>query len=98
MGSIRVRPENGALFMDFKHQGRRLREQTTLPLGAPLCTTLQRIVHRARTPAIPANPAPHACQGADLTALSRRFPGQFLRFPSSLRTSWPSGCAQRGRS
>lgn len=31
MGSIRVRPETGALFMDFKYLGKRLREQTTLP-------------------------------------------------------------------
>ena len=31
MGSIRSRPETGALFMDFKFQGQRLREQTTLP-------------------------------------------------------------------
>lgn len=31
MGSIRLRPESGALFMDFKYQGQRLREQTTLP-------------------------------------------------------------------
>lgn len=31
MGSIRTRPENGLLFMDFKFQGLRLREQTTLP-------------------------------------------------------------------
>jgi integrase len=31
MGSIRSRPESGALFMDFKFQGQRLREQTTLP-------------------------------------------------------------------
>lgn len=30
MGSIRSRPETGALFMDFKFQGQRLREQTTL--------------------------------------------------------------------
>ena len=30
MGSIRTRPENRALFMDFKFQGQRLREQTTL--------------------------------------------------------------------
>jgi len=31
MGSIRVRPESGLLFMDFKYLGRRLREQTALP-------------------------------------------------------------------
>ena len=30
MGSIRARPETGTLFLDFKFQGQRLREQTTL--------------------------------------------------------------------
>ena len=30
MGSIRTRIETGLLFMDFKFQGRRMREQTTL--------------------------------------------------------------------
>jgi integrase len=30
MGSIRARLETGTLFMDFKYQGKRLREQTTL--------------------------------------------------------------------
>jgi integrase len=30
MGSIRSRPETGTLFMDFKFQGQRLREQTTM--------------------------------------------------------------------
>jgi integrase len=31
MGSIRLRTESGALFMDFKYHGQRLREQTALP-------------------------------------------------------------------
>ena len=31
MASIRVRPETGTLFLDFKFQDRRLREQTALP-------------------------------------------------------------------
>lgn len=31
MGSIRVRPESGLLFLDFKFQQKRLREQTALP-------------------------------------------------------------------
>ena len=30
MGSIRVRAETGALFMDFKYHGKRLREQTAM--------------------------------------------------------------------
>lgn len=31
MGSVRVRPETGLLFLDFKYQGQRMREQTALP-------------------------------------------------------------------
>lgn len=31
MGSVRSRPETGQLFLDFKFQGRRMREQTALP-------------------------------------------------------------------
>lgn len=46
MGSIRVRPENGALFMDFKFQGRRLREQTTLPDSTANRKRLQKALDR----------------------------------------------------
>ena len=46
MGSIRVRPENGALFMDFKYQGRRLREQTTLPDNPANRKRLQKALDR----------------------------------------------------
>ena len=49
MGSIRVRPENGALFMDFKHQGRRLREQTTLPDTPANRKRLQKALDRIET-------------------------------------------------
>ena len=49
MGSIRVRPENGALFMDFKHQGRRLREQTTLPDTSANRKRLQKALDRIET-------------------------------------------------
>jgi integrase len=31
MGNVRVRPETGLLFLDFRFAGKRLREQTTLP-------------------------------------------------------------------
>lgn len=30
MGSVRVRPESGQLFLDFRYQGQRCREQTLL--------------------------------------------------------------------
>ncbi|MDZ7789174.1 MAG: DUF3596 domain-containing protein [Xanthomonadales bacterium] len=31
MGSVRARPESGRLFLDFRYQGVRCREQTLLP-------------------------------------------------------------------
>jgi integrase len=46
MGSIRSRPENGALFMDFKYQGRRMREQTMLPDNAINRKRLQKVLDR----------------------------------------------------
>ncbi|MCG5517216.1 DUF3596 domain-containing protein, partial [Ectothiorhodospira sp. 9100] len=30
MGSVRVRPQTGKLFMDFRYRGERCREQTAL--------------------------------------------------------------------
>jgi integrase len=49
MGSVRVRPETGALFLDFKYQGRRLREQTTLPDIPANRKRLQRVLERIET-------------------------------------------------
>ena len=49
MGSIRVRPESGALFMDFKFQNRRLREQTTLPDTPANRRRLQKALDRIET-------------------------------------------------
>ncbi len=49
MGSVRVRPENNALFMDFKHQGRRLREQTTMPDTPANRKRLQKALDRIET-------------------------------------------------
>lgn len=46
MGSIRSRPENGALFMDFKYQGRRMREQTMLPDNIANRKRLQKALDR----------------------------------------------------
>ena len=46
MGSIRTRPENGLLFMDFKFQGLRLREQTTLPDSSANRKRLQKALDR----------------------------------------------------
>lgn len=49
MGSIRARPETGALFMDFKYLGRRLREQTTLPDNPANRKRLQKALDRIET-------------------------------------------------
>lgn len=46
MGSIRSRPESGALFMDFKYQGRRMREQTMLPDSVANRKRLQKVLER----------------------------------------------------
>jgi integrase len=46
MGSIRVRPETGALFMDFKLQGQRLREQTTLADNPANRKRLQKVLDK----------------------------------------------------
>ncbi|MDO8651675.1 MAG: DUF3596 domain-containing protein [Undibacterium sp.] len=46
MGSIRSRPESGALFMDFKYQGRRMREQTMLPDNMANRKRLQKALDR----------------------------------------------------
>ncbi len=49
MGSIRSRPETGALFMDFKFQGQRLREQTTLADIASNRKRLQKALDKIET-------------------------------------------------
>jgi integrase len=49
MGSIRSRPESGALFMDFKYQGRRMREQTMLPDNIANRKRLQKALERIET-------------------------------------------------
>lgn len=49
MGSVRVRPETGALFLDFKYLGRRLREQTTLPDTPVNRKRLQKVLARVET-------------------------------------------------
>jgi integrase len=49
MGSIRSRPETGALFMDFKFQGQRLREQTTLADNPANRKRLQKALDRIET-------------------------------------------------
>lgn len=49
MGSIRSRPESGALFMDFKYQGRRMREQTMLPDNVANRKRLQKALERIET-------------------------------------------------
>ena len=49
MGSVRVRPETGALFLDFKFQGRRLREQTALPDTPANRKRLQKVLERIET-------------------------------------------------
>jgi integrase len=49
MGSIRVRTDTGALFMDFKYRGRRLREQTTLADTPANRKRLQKALDRVET-------------------------------------------------
>ncbi len=49
MGSIRSRPETGQLFLDFKYQGRRMREQTTLPDNVANRKRLQKVLDRIET-------------------------------------------------
>ncbi len=49
MGSVRSRPETGLLFLDFKFQGRRLREQTALPDTPANRKRLQKVLERIET-------------------------------------------------
>ena len=49
MGSIRLRAETGLLFMDFKYQGRRMREQTTLTDTPANRKRLQKALDRIET-------------------------------------------------
>lgn len=49
MGSIRTRPETGALFMDFKYQGHRIRELTTLPDNSVNRKRLKKVLDRIET-------------------------------------------------
>jgi integrase len=49
MGSIRVRAETGALFMDFKYQGKRLREQTAMADTPANRKRLQKALDRVET-------------------------------------------------
>lgn len=49
MPSIRVRPETGTLFLDFKFQGQRLREQTALPDTPANRKRLQKVLDRIET-------------------------------------------------
>jgi len=49
MGSIRSRPETGALFMDFKFLGQRLREQTTLADNPANRKRLQKALDKIET-------------------------------------------------
>lgn len=49
MGSVRSRPETGQLFLDFKYQGRRLREQTALPDTTANRKRLVKVLERIET-------------------------------------------------
>lgn len=49
MGSVRSRPETGLLFLDFKYQGQRMREQTALPDTASNRKRLTRVLERIET-------------------------------------------------
>lgn len=49
MPSIRVRPESGTLFLDFKFLGQRLREQTALPDTPANRKRLQKVLDRIET-------------------------------------------------
>ena len=46
MGSIRKRDDNGLLFFDFRHLGKRCREQTTLQDTPSNCKKLEKILER----------------------------------------------------
>lgn len=46
MGSIRLRPESGLLFVDFKYLGRRIREQTALADSPANRKRLQKVLDR----------------------------------------------------
>lgn len=46
MGSIRLRPESGLLFIDFKYLGRRIREQTALADSPANRKRLQKVLDR----------------------------------------------------
>lgn len=46
MASIRTRPETGLLFLDFKHQGKRIREQTALADTPTNRKRLQKVLDR----------------------------------------------------
>ncbi len=46
MGSVRSRLETGQLFLDFKYQGRRMREQTALPDTPANRKRLQKVLER----------------------------------------------------
>ena len=49
MGSVRSRPETGLLFLDFKCQGLRLREQTALPDTVANRKRLVKVLERIET-------------------------------------------------
>jgi len=49
MGSVRTRPETGLLFLDFKYQGQRMREQTALPDTVVNRKRLQNALERIET-------------------------------------------------
>ncbi|MDP3474432.1 site-specific integrase [Hydrogenophaga sp.] len=49
MGSVRSRPETGQLFLDFKYQGLRLREQTALPDTPANRKRLVKVLERIET-------------------------------------------------
>ena len=49
MGSIRVQPTKGTLFMDFRLNGKRVREYTALPDTPPNRKRLQKALDRIET-------------------------------------------------
>lgn len=49
MGSIRVQPTKGTLFMDFRLNGKRVREYTALPITPPNRKRLQKALDRIET-------------------------------------------------
>lgn len=44
MGSVRKRPDNGLLFLDFRFKGVRCREQTALPDSVPNRRRVQKVL------------------------------------------------------